>query len=147
MRNTLNRIVYWIIFPSHGFRSAPLVTRELNSVEQIRNPWLGMMILIKQPKIIACLCDLFKSPSTVWSHCEKCQTVYTINWYFTWCFVPEHKIMEQYKGELYVTENILILWKILPINNMQICLFQQFTLSICVFVKKSTEQGQKYYRN
>lgn len=24
--------------------------------------------------------------------------------------------MEQYKGELYITENILILWKILPIR-------------------------------
>lgn len=30
---------------------------------------------------------------------------------------------------------------------MQICLFQHFTLSICVFIKKSMEQGQKYYRN
>lgn len=98
-------------------QSTFFVTRELNWVKQIRHPWLGKMILIKKPKIIACLCGLFKSPSTVWIlHCKKCQTVYTINWYFTWCFVPEHKIMEEYKGELYVTENILILWKILPIR-------------------------------
>lgn len=99
--------------PSHGFQSAPLVTRELNWVEQIRHPWLGKMILIKQLKIIACLCGLFH-PTLI--ALQKCQMLYTFNWYFSWCFAPEHKIMEQYKGELYITENILILWKILPIR-------------------------------
>lgn len=82
-------------------------------MEQIRHPWLGKMILIKQLKIIACLCGLFH-PTLI--ALQKCQMLYTFNWYFSWCFAPEHKIMEQYKGELYITENILILWKILPIR-------------------------------
>lgn len=58
--------------------------------------------------------------------------------------------MEQYKGELYITENILILWKY--------CLFEEdyhyanmfvptiYIKHMCIH-QESTEQGQKYYRN